>query len=670
MKLSDPVSSLAGVGPQYLKKLERLGVSTIDDLLHHIPARHVDFSNKTSIRNLTVGEEVTIVGQVVTIDNIYTKTGKIFQIAKVSDGEASVDAVWARQPYLVRTLPPGTVISMSGKLSFFGRKRAFMFPQFEKYTGESLHTGRLVPIYPETEGVSSKWLRRLIDNTLKEVEITDFMNENMLSSLGMVSFSEALNKTHKAEGEEEFEKAIERLSFNELLLMQIENTFKKYWWQYNTNSHSIKIDDKSLAKFTKNLPFELTLSQQAAVENILSDLQKDIPMNRLLEGDVGSGKTVVAASGAYAAFFNSKKTVFMAPTQILAEQHFHTLNQIFSLYNIKISLVTSDQKPDENDESDLYVGTHALLFREELVRNAGYLVIDEQHRFGVSQRAKIAELARSGKTSPHILTMTATPIPRTIALTIYGDLDLSTLTELPKGRKQTKTWLVPPQKRKSAEAWIAEQISKKGIQAFVVCPLIEESDAETLSSVKAATKEFERLKKVFPDFSIALLHGRMSAKEKSRVLKEFKNKEHQILVSTPVIEVGIDVKNANIMVIEAAERFGLAQLHQLRGRVGRGEKEAYCLLFTESKSEKVKARLESVAHTKSGKELAELDLETRGPGEILGIRQHGLPELKIAKWNDFALIQKAREVANEVVGNQDRYKSVLLYYKNKQVAPN
>lgn len=663
MNLDSPISSLPGVGPAYVKKLNRLGIKTIEDLLFHIPHRHVDFSNKVAIADLKVGEFATVTGQVMSVENVYTRTGKIFQVARISDGFDTLESVWMRQPWIVKNLPVGSYVSLSGKLSFWGRKRAFMFPEYEKYTEGSLNTGRLVPVYPETEGISSKWLRKLVAKTLSMILIDDFIEE----SLEYPNLKTAIEKIHLAETKEEFNEAYNRLSFNELLMLQIENNLKKVWWRENTKAHNMEISSQ-LNDFIQSLPFSLTPAQEKAINDILEDLRKDVPMNRLLEGDVGSGKTIVAAAGTFVSFTNKKRSVVMAPTQILAEQHFDTLNKVLSPFGMTISLVTSETK-QFNRGSDLVVGTHALLYHEDVVKDAAFLVIDEQHRFGVNQRAKIADLAKSDLV-PHTLTMTATPIPRTIALTLYGDLDLSTLDTLPKGRKKIKTWVVPPAKRKGAEEWIEKQIAETEAQVFVVCPLIEESDAETMQSVKAATKEYDRLKKVFPKRKIALLHGRMKAKEKNGILQDFKNKKYDILVSTPVIEVGIDIPNATIMVIEAAERFGLAQIHQLRGRVGRGEKESYCLLFSESKSQKVREKLQAVARASTGKELAELDLETRGPGELLGIRQSGATELKIAKWNDFELIQKSREFADKVVSDQKKYHKVLEYYRKKQKAAN
>lgn len=663
MKLTDSVNTLPGVGRVYLKKLKKLGIHTLEDLVYHLPHRHVDFSNKVAIKNLKIGEQATVIGQVLSSQNIYTNTGKVFQVVTVTDGEDSLEAVWMRSPWIIRTLREGTLLSLSGKLSFWGKKRAMMFPEYEIYTGDTIHTGRLVPIYPETAGLSSKWLRKLIARVLPELEIEDFLHLEEFMTL-----DEAIKKIHRADDIAEFEEARRRLSFDELLMLGIENNLKKLWWRENTKAHILEVENRHLQSFFESLPFKLTDAQARAIDELLGDLRKDVAANRLLEGDVGSGKTVVAAAGMFASFVNAKKAVIMAPTQILAQQHFETIKQILGPFKARVELVTSGATKKITG-SDIVAGTHALLFKKELVSGAAFLVVDEQHRFGVAQRSRIAELAR-GERVPHILTMTATPIPRTVALTIYGDLDLSSLDEMPLGRKKISTWVVPPYKRLAAEKWIESQVVEHGAQVFIVCPLIEGSEAEGLAQVKAATEEYERLKKVFPKLSLALLHGRMRAAEKNKIITDFKNEKYDILVSTPVIEVGIDIPRATIMVIEGAERFGLAALHQLRGRVGRRQQKSYCLLFTGSRSAKVRERLEAVAKAKTGKELAELDLTTRGPGELLGTRQSGLSELKIAKWNDYELIQKSRAFAEKVVANQKKYKKVLEYYRQRQKAPN
>jgi len=483
-------------------------------------------------------------------------------------------------------------------------------------------------------------------------------------------FRQALEKIHDPKTTDEWERARRRLAFNELLLLQIQSTFKKQEFREENIAKRINIEDKNHNEFVNSLPFTLTNSQIKAVSEIKSSLGEKYPMNRLLEGDVGSGKTVVAGFGIFSSFVNNYQTVLLAPTQVLAAQHFNTLNNLLSNFGVRVSLVTGSETTKDLGRPDLLVGTHALLHRPALFDNVALLIIDEQHRFGVKQRSKLMENAKSAGHMPHVLSMTATPIPRTISLTLYGDLDLSSLDEMPEGRKPVKTWVVKPKKRKAAYKWIEEQISKDGVQAFVVCPLIDESDAETLKEVKAASVEYEKIRKALPKLKVGLLHGRLKPKEKEAVLNDFRKGKSDILVSTPVVEVGVDIANATIMMIEAADRFGLAQLHQLRGRVGRGDKQSYCLLFTENKSRKIIKRLEFVSKTNSGRDLAKEDLKTRGPGEIFGTKQHGLPEIKIARWTDIDLIKSSRKLAEKAVADQKGHKNIIKYYKSKQITSN
>lgn len=670
INLESPIESLSGVGPVFVNKLKKLGISTVEDLVFHFPSRHVDFSNKVSIRDLEIDEPVTITGQVISIKNVYTKTGKFLQTAVISDGEETVEAIWMRQPYLPRRIPAGTYISLSGKLTFWGNKKAFAFPQYEKFTGEYVNTGGLIPVYPETAGITSKWLRARIAQLINKIEVDDFISKKDLSDLNLMDRHSAVVKIHKPQTENDQRLARERLAFDEVLMLQITSHLRKLWWRENTKTHKLVVNETNISEFFGSLPFELTNSQSKSILEIYKDMSGGLPMNRLLQGDVGSGKTAVAGAGAFAAFINNKKTVLLAPTQILAQQHYETINKLLSPFGVEVALVTSDKATQSAQTADVVVGTHALLFKASIVESAAFVVIDEQHRFGVKQRGKIAKIATKAKEVPHVLTMTATPIPRSVALTLYGDLALSTLDELPRGRQKITTWVVPPEKRLGAEKWIRDQIIEHGSQAFVVCPFIEESAVDTLKEVKAATIEYERLRGVFSELSVGLLHGRMSAEEKNKILDDFKSKKYDILVSTPVIEVGIDIPNATIMVIEGAERFGLASLYQLRGRVGRGEKKSYCLLFSESRSKKVKDRLKAVARATSGRELAEIDLKTRGPGEILGLKQHGVPELKIARWDDMVLFKKARDYAQKVVHDQTSHASVIAHYRKMQKARN
>jgi ATP-dependent DNA helicase RecG len=663
MDLKDSVTELPLVGPFYATKLEKLGITSIDNLLYHIPHRYLDFSKTSPIKSLQVGDTITLRGEIASIKNQYTRTGKKLQIAQIKDATGEIMAIWFNQPFLARVLSEGEEISMAGKVDWFGRKKALISPEYEKIAAgkPSLHTGRLIPIYPETAGLSSKWLRGRIQYTLSQVldQINEYLPKDILDKENFPNLTEAITSIHFPSSSEDSEKARARLAFDELLMLQLRALGRKKQWQKNKSTYRLKIDSKPIDEFIKSLSFTLTGSQLKAWEDIKSDLKNDYPMNRLLEGDVGSGKTVVSAIATFVAFINGYQTVFMAPTQILAQQHFHTLEKLFEPFKLRVSLITSTDKKLNWGRSDVIVGTHSLLHNSDGFDKVALVVIDEQQKFGVSQREELIRKTKKGKVAPHLLTMTATPIPRTVALTYYGDLDLTTLKELPKGRIPISTWIVPPIKRKNAYTWIAEKITKEKIQAFVVCPLIEESEIETLSSVKSVKKEFIELQKVFKGFKLGLLHGRLKSQEKEKVTRDFREGKIDILVSTPVVEVGIDVPNANIMIVEGAERFGLASLHQLRGRVGRGAKKSYCLLFTEVYSNKVTTRLKAMENNLSGFELAELDLSLRGPGEVFGTKQHGFPELKIASWQDFDLIKKTKLLANKIITTPNKFLGVM-----------
>lgn len=672
MILSASVTELPFVGEKYASKLKKLNITTLGDLLEHIPSRYVDFRTVGKIGKLKPGEHTTIVGQVISCNSVYTKKGKRLQLAKVSDGERQLDVIWMNMPYIVRALKPGVFVSLSGKVSFWNKKLSLTFPEFEVLSDnrETVHTGKIVPIYPETAGVSSKWLRSRIHYVLKNLpreELDDSLPDSIRTKLKLPRLPEALHNIHEPKDSNEAKIARERFAFDELLEMQIAAQIEKIKWRSHTNAHIVNTNQSKIDKFINGLPYRLTPSQNRSINEILTDISKPIPMNRLLEGDVGSGKTIVAAVASYATYLSGFQSIVMAPTQILAEQHFKAFSGLLEKMNVNIALITGAIKKRDQD-ADIFVGTHALLNKAASDKTA-LVVIDEQHRFGVKQRAALASALPNDRI-PHTLTMTATPIPRTVALSLYGDLDLSTLDEMPKGRKKIVTWIVPPQKREGGYIWLEDEIRKHKVQAYVVCPLIEESESETLTEVKAAKVEFEKLKKIFPNLKLGLLHGKMKSSEKSETLEKYHKGKIDILVSTPVIEVGIDVSNATIMMIEAAERFGLAQLHQLRGRVGRGEKQSYCLLMTDSKSEKTKKRLKAMQVAKNGMELAEIDLTMRGAGHIFGLRQHGDTELKFASWSDIALMKKAKQVAHDVIKNQGKYTKLLTHYKAKQVAGN
>lgn len=683
MDLKSPVSEIPFVGPYYVFKLKKIGVETIEDLLYHVPTRYENFSLQTEILSTQSGEKVTIKGQVTDIKLIFTRTGKKLVKAWVSDGEGEVEITWFNQTYLSKALPRGTWVSLSGKLEIVGKRRTMVSPQYEKINQSTdllpestttIHTGRLVPVYPETSGLSSKWLRSRVASLLPQIlpQVEETLPQEVLKENVSLSLEEAIKKIHFPESFEEAEAARKRLSFGEFFKLQLNALNRKATWKTKKLAHVLEVDQEKILNFMTSLPFSLTQAQTKAVREIMSDLEKPSAMNRLLEGDVGSGKTVVAAIACYMAHINGFQSAIMAPTQILASQHYKTLQSILSPFGINISLVSGAKSSKENKDhidSHVLVGTHALLHRENLFDNVAVVVIDEQHRFGVAQRAL---LSQRGKKAPHVLTMTATPIPRTVALTMYGDLDLSILDEMPKGRIQIKTWVVPPQKRESTYKWIKDRVKGTDEQAFIVCPIIEESEKETMKSVKAASQEYERLKKeVFPDLKLSLLHGKIKGKEKDSIMDNFKSGKTDILVATPVVEVGIDIPNATIMMIEASERFGLAQLHQLRGRVGRGNKQSYCLLMTNSRIPRVLTRLKALERNFSGARLAEIDLEMRGPGDVYGTAQSGFPELKVGDYSDLELIKSAREAAEKVLPQIDKYpKLKKLIETRSEVAPN
>jgi len=638
------VSELPFVGKVYQKKLENLQIYTIKDLLLHIPRRYLDYSKLAKINSLRINEIVTIQGVVNSVKNQLTKKGRRMQIAGIEDETGKILALWFSQPYLISVLFPGRKISLSGKVSWFANKPALISPEFEilKDTNDTTHTGKVSGIYPETSGVSSKWLRSKIKIALNKADLSniEFLSPKILKKYNLIPYKKAIEKVHFPKDINDYEIAKRRLAFNELLELQLKALKnKKLLKQHKSNKISGTIH--KIDKFIKSLPFKLTNSQKQAISEIQEDLAKESPMNRLLLGDVGSGKTIVAATAIYMSYLAGYKSILMAPTQILALQHYKTLTGYLKKFNINLELITASTKKIK--DAHVYIGTHALINRKNKFENIGLVVIDEQHKFGVDQREKLL----SFDITPHMLNMTATPIPRTVAVTLYGDQDISMLSEIPGNRKKVITWLLPEKKRRGAYKWIDEQLSNTNSQVFWICPLIEESDKETMKDIKSVKKEFSVLESIFKNKSLGLLHGKLKQEEKDKILEKFQKKDIDILVSTPVVEVGIDIPNATIMVIETAERFGLAQLHQLRGRVGRGDKKSYCLLFSKTKNK----RLVSMIKTHSGFELAELDLKLRGPGEIFGTIQSGFKELKIASWTDTDLIKKTREAAEIIFAN-------------------
>ncbi len=645
-----PVSKLPYVGNYYSHKLKRLNIQTLEDLIYHFPFRYDDFSAIKMIEQALPDEKLSIQGVIWDIGNFRSRSGKFITRAVVTDQSGSIEAIWFNQPYLTKTLKTGTLVSLSGKLQMDGHRLKLISPSYEitksQPSGQlpTIHTGRLVPVYPETEGISSKWLRAKIAAILPHYlkTLKDFLPEEIKTKLKLEELRSALLKIHFPKNANDVENAKKRLSFDELFLVQLAAALRKKDWSEKKKAPPMKIDKIKIDHFIENLPFELTHAQIKAISEIIPDMQKTIPANRLLEGDVGSGKTVVAAICAYFAYLNEFETILAAPTEILAFQHQATLQELLSPYGITVGIWTKSKKI----KGDITCGTHALLTTFKANKQVGMVVVDEQHRFGVAQRAKLF-LSESQKLTPHLLTMTATPIPRTLALTLYGDLDLSVLDEMPKGRKKIATFVVPRQKREAAYKFIEKHI-KAGRQTFIITPFVEKS--ETMATVKAAVVEFEKLRGKFKKgIKLGLLHGKLKSKEKEAVIKNFKAGKINILVATPVVEVGIDIPNATIMMIESAERFGLAQLHQLRGRVGRGKHQSYCLLFTDSQSENSLKRLKSMEKIHVGFDLAEIDLKMRGPGEIFGLKQSGFVNLKLADITDHELVAFTQREAKKII---------------------
>ncbi len=636
----------------YILKLKEMGIKTLEDLLTYFPRAYRDEQAFTKINELRTDEVNVLRGKLKSILNVPTRVGGVLTRAVVEDDTGELPVMWFNQPHLKQLFFKGSEIILTGKLKFERGRVMMMSPQYEKPSGVLLHTGRIVPVYPESEAITSKWLREKIFHLLPYAKFFDeYLPSWVLQGENLLSYSEAIYHVHFAKDEAFLKRAKERLAFDELFILQFMALRRKKRWQEGFSGIKKQMDSKlDMGPFYSALPFELTGAQKRSIAEIFEDLQKEFPMLRLVQGDVGAGKTALAAAAIFAMIRSGYQSVLMAPTEILARQHYKNLTALLARFGFNIQLLTGSMTATAHADvatqlatgtCDLVIGTHALIQDGIHFPRLGLVVIDEQHRFGVKQRAKL-----KAQGFPHLLNLSATPIPRTMALTIYGDQDLSILDELPPGRTPIVTRLVPEHKRRDAELWVSDQVAK-GRQVFIVCPLIEESEA---IQVKAATLEYERLsKEVFPEHRLALLHGKMKADDKETVMQAFSSGLVDILVSTSVVEVGIDVPNASIMIIEGADRFGLAQLHQFRGRVGRGAHQSYCFLFTQSASDDALRRLKYMVEFNSGFDLAEKDLELRGPGEIYGVKQSGIPDLRMASFGDKALLDRVRTNAARLV---------------------
>ncbi len=677
--LSAPLTAVRGIGPSQAKRLARLGLHTIRDFLFFLPRRYDDFSTLKPINRLDYGEEVTVIARVWDAGARQTRGGASVFTATLSDETGFIEVVWFNQPYLAQRIKPGMMIVVSGRVDEYMGRLQLASPEWEPLQQEQLHTGRLVPIYALTEGVNGRWLRQTIKRAVDywAPRLPDPLPPSVREAHQLLDLATALRQAHFPDSPEKLAAARRRLAFDELFIFQIALLRQRHIWR-SAPGRPLPIDDQALQSFVLSLPFALTGAQQRALGHIVADLRAPYPMNRLLQGDVGSGKTAVAAAAMALVVAAGAQATMMAPTEILAGQHYETLNRLFAAWPVRppvVRLLTGGVSGAEREaiyqgladgSVDIVVGTHAVIQKGVTFRDLALAVIDEQHRFGVRQRAALRQKGQEPTTGqPHLLVMTATPIPRSLQLTLWGHLDVSIIDEMPPGRQPVTTRVILPRERERAYAFVRSQV-QKGRQAFIICPLVEESEK---IEAKAAVEEHQRLQKViFPDLRLGLLHGRMKAGEKEAVMAAFVRGEMDILVATAVVEVGIDVPNATVMLIEGAERFGLAQLHQFRGRVGRGEHPSYCLLVADSASPEAEKRLRAVEATSDGFDLAQKDLEMRGPGEFLGTRQAGLLDLKIASLADLQLLETVQQAARRYFESDPQLDSPESRLLARQVA--
>lgn len=656
--LEEKITTLKGVGQTTAKKLEKLNILTIRDMLYHFPFRNEDRSEIRKIAEVTDGESVCIKATVFSEPTVrrVRKNLAIYTLI-LRDDSGFINAVWYNNKYIMKNFSVGKTYTFFGQIKVSYGKKEIMTPVYETEE-KKLATGRIVPVYGLTAGLSQKTMQQTAKHCLDVAlsEIPETLPPHIREENSLCEIKYALSNIHFPEDAKAFSIARKRLVFEEFFLL---NMGMRLLSGRRKSLTGTAFTDTDISPFLENLPYKFTNAQNRVISEISDDLKRKTPMNRLVQGDVGSGKTAIGAASLYLAAKNGYQGAMMAPTEILARQHFESLKNM--LPDVPICLLTGSTKAKErreitgklaSGEIKIAVGTHALFSEDVEFSNLALVITDEQHRFGVKQRAALAEKSTF---SPHILVMTATPIPRTLALILYSDLDISVIDELPPGRQQVKTYVVGEDMRQRIYAFIEKNINL-GNQAYIVCPMVEESDATELKSVV----EFaERLKnEVFPEIPVGFIHGKMKNSEKDLIMSDFLSGEIKILVSTTVIEVGVNVPNATLMVVENAERFGLAQLHQLRGRVGRGSDQSYCVLFTESDSKDTKERMEIMARTTDGFEIARKDLELRGPGEIFGTRQHGLPEMKIGDIsNDSDILNLASKAADSVLKEDPLLKS-------------
>ena len=719
MNLETKIEQAPRINSIYAKRLNKMGIKTIKDLVFYFPKYYKDFSNIIPISDMQINEISCIQGKILEIKNTRTFVKKIFLTkAIVQDTTGKVEVIWFNQPFLTKNLKPGFNVCLAGKFVKTDNNTYLSSPIYERILepGQNLiHAGRLVPIYQEVKGVSSRWLRYILKSTLAKLneKIPEILPKQILKQNNLLPIQKAVLQIHFPGSKKSARQAQKRFSFQELFFLQL-FVLKQKIKMSREKAIPMPIDLKTIQKLVKSLPFKLTNAQRKCAFQILKDMEKSSPMARLLQGDVGSGKTIVAVIIGLNTAKSNYQTALMAPTEILASQHFENITELLKNFNVNIGLLTSKQnkifikkqlsdvsKKDllekiKNKEIDFLIGTHSLIQKNVEFANLALVILDEQHRFGTEQRAKLVARKTNAEQKrridaetkiPHLLSMTATPIPRSLALTIYGNLDLSFIDEMPKQRKQIITKIVSPDQRQETYEFIKNQVKNKK-QVFVICPRIDPSEeqidpseeqieftprskttseftprskATRWNDVKAVKQEYEKLsKQIFPDLKIAMLHGKMKINEKQETMQKFKDKQIDILIATSVVEVGIDIPNATVMMIEGTEKFGLAQLYQFRGRVGRSKYQSYCFLFTDSPYKSTQQRLKAIVKSKNGLELAEKDLKIRGPGDFLGKRQSGIPDLAMNALKSITLVKKVRKNALQILQQDPELKKYPL----------
>lgn len=679
-RLEHALKSVSGVTPRIAKELAHLGLHTVEDMLYFFPFRYEEYTTPATLEQVQDNSFITFEGRIESIGMRKSKQRKMTMTeAVVSDGSATLRVVWFNQPYIAKQIHVGDFVTLSGKVSATRYGLQCTNPKYAKTARrkEALQYRGLTPVYHSTAELTQQQLRAITKQIIPSVsQAEEWLPREIMQRQKLMSITEALRHIHYPESIEQLNKTLHRLRFEELFLLVVQSAFIKQLRAHQT-ARAQTYHEEEMKAFVQELPFALTQDQKKAAWRVLQDLQESQPMNRLLEGDVGSGKTIVAAMALYHTSLEKQQGVMLAPTTLLARQHYATLRSLLDRHGIRVGIYTQGMrmigdetvsrekmhKALKQGDLDVVVGTHALLGEEVVYASLGLVVIDEQHRFGVEQRKTLKERNREA-TAPHLLSMTATPIPRSLALVMYGELDVSLLREKPQGRQDVITRVVTKKEQREVYTKITQEI-QKGRQVFVVCPLIDPSDVLGVTSV---TQEYEKLKKkIFPGYAIEMLHGKLSNKEKETIMQRFEANEFPILVATSVIEVGIDIPNATVMMIEGAQRFGLAQLHQLRGRVGRSDMQSYCFLFAnEEIGAQTQQRLHAMEQTHDGFTLAEYDLQLRGPGEVYGVRQSGLPPLKLAELTDMELVSSAKEEAEWFVKTQTNTTAPQAYKKIEQ----